>query len=113
MPKERTRAPRSSSRMWISFRVSEEEKKQLLKNADIAVLSISEYIRKKIFGGSQVVARVDVMMVNELRRIGGLLKHNFETLRQAGASHDIIQQQEESLKELKKIIKLIGEKYGC
>lgn len=113
MPKEHTRTPRSNSRMWISFRVSEEEKKQLTKNADIAALSISEYVRKKIFGGGQIVARVDVMMVNELRRIGGLLKHNFETLRQAGVSQDIIQQQEESLKELKKIIKLIGEKYDC
>ena len=47
-------------------------------------------------------------MVRELRRIGGLLKHHFETLRLAGASVTVLVQQEEALRKLVSAIDRIG-----
>jgi hypothetical protein len=47
-------------------------------------------------------------MIQELRRIGGLLKHNFETLRQAGADLAILEQQEQTLCLLISVIEQLG-----
>ena len=65
-----------------------------MEQADIAGLSLSEYMRRRFFGGRPLVAHA------ELRRIGGLLKHNFETLRQAKAPPDILERQEDALRNL-------------
>jgi hypothetical protein len=40
--------------------------------------------------------------------LGGLLKYNFETLRQAGASRELLQKQEDVLAEIIKTINRIG-----
>ena len=48
------------------------------------------------------------MLIQELRRIGGLLKHNFETLRQAGANNMILEQQEQTLRLLISVIEKMG-----
>ena len=59
--------------------VSEGEAKQLEEQASLAGLSVSECLRRRGFGGRPVVAQTDMTTVRELRRIGGLLKHHFET----------------------------------
>lgn len=87
----------SADRLWLSVRVSAAEKTRLQAQADAAGLSLSAYLRRRFFGGRPIVARTDLGAVAELRRIGGLLKHNFETLRRAGVSADIILRQEEAL----------------
>jgi hypothetical protein len=46
--------------------------------------------------------------VRELRRLGGLLKHNFETLRQAKMSPDFIGLHEDVLRTLGEKIVAIG-----
>ena len=46
------------------------------------------------------MAHADLSTVAELRRIGGLLKHNFETLRQAKAPPDILERLEDALRNL-------------
>ena len=71
-------------------------------------MSTSEYIRRKIFGGRPLIARTDAVMIQELRRIGGLLKHNFETLRQAGGNLAILEQQEQTLRLLISAIEQLG-----
>lgn len=99
---------RSAARKWVTIRVTQREKTRLTKQADMAGLSVSEYLRRRFFGGRPLIAHTDALMVRELRRIGGLLKHNFETLRQAGASVNVLNQQEEALKKLSFAIDRIG-----
>ena len=53
-------------------------------------------------------AHTDAMMIRELRRIGGLLKHNFETLRQSGAGVDMLERQERALGLLISAIEQLG-----
>ena len=98
----------TAARKWVTIRVTEKEKERLLKQAEIAGLSLSEYMRRRFFGGRPLVARVDILMVGELRRIGGLLKHNFETLRQANAEPELLKKQEEALQKLIRAIEKIA-----
>ncbi|WP_206215315.1 hypothetical protein [Desulfovibrio sp. ZJ200] len=83
------------------------EKARLMEQADIAGLSLSEYARRRFFGGT-IAACTDVKTVGELRRIGGLLKHNFATLRQLKASRGIMETQEDALRKLVCLIQKIG-----
>ncbi len=90
---------RSAARKWVTIRVTEREKARLTEQAEIAGLSLSEYMRRRFFGG-RLAAHLDLNAIAELRRIGGLLKHNFETLRQANAPPDIMKRQEDALRNL-------------
>lgn len=92
----------------ISFRLTSEQRGAFQSQVEVTGLSTSEYIRRKIFGGRPLLARTDAMMIQELRRIGGLLKHNFETLRQAGANKMILEQQEQTLRLLISVIEKMG-----
>lgn len=58
----------------IAVRLTATEKERLLENADHAGLGLSEYTRRRLFG-RRVIAQADAVMVRELRRLGGLLKH--------------------------------------
>ena len=82
-----------------------------MEQAEIAGLSLSEYMRRRFFGGRPLVAHADLSTVAELRRIGGLLKHNFETLRQAKAPPDILERQEDALWNLVWAIQKISLRY--
>ncbi len=81
--KQKDNIVRSISKQWSNFRVSYGEKKYLAEQAEFVGLSLSEYMRRRIFGGRPIISQSDEITVRELRRIGGLLKHNFETIRQA------------------------------
>ena len=67
-----------------TLRLSAEENERLARQADAAGISVSEYIRRLCFGGRPVTSRTDSQTIRELRRLGGLLKHNFETVRGVG-----------------------------
>lgn len=99
---------RSAARQWVTIRVTGREKTRLAEQAEMAGLSVSEYLRRRFFGGRPLIAHTDALMVRELRRIGGLLKYNFETLRLAGASVTVLVQQEETLRKLASAIDRIG-----
>lgn len=58
----------------LRLRLTESEKEQLREEADLAGLSMSELVRRRYFG-RPIIAHADVVMIKELRRIGGLLKH--------------------------------------
>ena len=58
----------------IAVRLQPAEKAQLREDADIAGISVSELVRRRYFG-RPIVANADLMMIRELRRLGGLLKH--------------------------------------
>lgn len=104
--KENKQKPKSDA--LISFRLTSVERRAFQRQVEVTGLSTSEYIRRKIFGGRPLVARTDAVMIQELRRIGGLLKHNFETLRQAGANLAILEQQEQTLRLLISVIEQLG-----
>ena len=57
-------------------------------------------IHAAAFFRRQACRDLDLSAIAELRRIGGLLKHNFETLRQAKAPPDIMKRQEDALRNL-------------
>lgn len=58
----------------ISLRLTTREKAKLKDDADLAGLSVSELVRRRYFG-RPIVANADAIMIKELRRLGGLLKH--------------------------------------
>ena len=58
----------------IHIRLTQAEKARLREDADLAGLSLSELVRRRYFG-RPIVASTDAVMIKELRRLGGLLKH--------------------------------------
>ena len=58
----------------LSVRVTDEEYQDLVEQADVSGLSLSEYVRRRVFG-RRVVSKLDLKVLAELRRLGGLLKH--------------------------------------
>ena len=73
---------------------------RLEDQADVAGLSMSEYLRRRLHGGGPLLARADDRMIRELLRQGGLLKSNFGTLRDAGASPELMEYMEELLRKM-------------
>ena len=67
-----------------TLRLSAEENERLARQADAASISVSEYIRRLCFGGRPITSRTDNQTIRELRRLGGLLKCNFESVRATG-----------------------------
>ena len=58
----------------INVRLTSAEKAKLKEDADLAGLSMSELVRRRYFG-RPIIANADAIMLKELRRLGGLLKH--------------------------------------
>lgn len=58
----------------LNLRCPKTEETQIREDADLAGISISEMVRARYFG-RPVVANIDKVMIKELRRLGGLLKH--------------------------------------
>jgi len=58
----------------VNVRLTSTEKGLLKEDADLAGLSMSELVRRRYFG-RPIIANADAVMLKELRRIGGLLKH--------------------------------------
>jgi hypothetical protein len=63
---------RASAR--FEMRLTAAERQQLRDEADLAGMSISELVRKRTCGKT-IHAATDLMMIRELRRLGGLQKH--------------------------------------
>ena len=60
----------------INVRLTSKERSQLSEQAEIAGLTVSEYVRRRICGVS-VPSKIEKRMLSELRRQGGLLKFIF------------------------------------
>ena len=60
----------------INIRVTPQERNNIQEQAEVAGLSISEYIRRRVYG-RYVPSRIEKKMLSELRRQGGLLKYVF------------------------------------
>jgi len=58
----------------VNVRLTTAEKAGLKETADLAGLSVSEYVRRRALGRA-VLAQADAVTIKELRRLGGLVKH--------------------------------------
>lgn len=58
----------------VNVRLTSAEKVRLRENAEMASLSVSEYVRRRSLG-RPVLAKADQVVIRELRRLGGLVKH--------------------------------------
>jgi hypothetical protein len=58
----------------VNVRLTPGEKERLKDDAELAGVSVSELVRRRYFG-RPLVASADMVIVRELRRLGGLLKH--------------------------------------
>lgn len=58
----------------IGLRLSTEERAEIGEQAEVSGLSVSEYVRRRVWG-RRVASKVDLKVLAELRRLGGLLKH--------------------------------------
>ncbi len=58
----------------VNVRMSAAEKARLREDAELASLSLSELVRRRSFG-RPVLAKADAVVIRELRRLGGLVKH--------------------------------------
>ena len=58
----------------VNIRLTQAEKAKLAEDADLAALSMSELVRRRFFG-RPIIASADMVMIKELRRLGGLIKH--------------------------------------
>ena len=72
-----------------TLRRTGEEDARLSGQAAIAGISVSEYMRRLFFGGRPLVAKTDGQTIRELRRLGGLLKYNFEAVREKGGRNEL------------------------
>lgn len=59
---------------FVNIRTTLSEKNRLKEDADLAGIGVSELIRKWYFE-KKIVASVDLAVLREMRRQGGLLKH--------------------------------------
>lgn len=57
----------------VNVRLTVAEQEELRQEADSAGLSIGDYVRRRVMG-RPVTAQVERRTINELRRLGGLLK---------------------------------------
>ena len=53
-----------------TFRLTAEEDARIEKQAAVAGISVSEYMRRLFFGGRPIVAKSDEQAIRELRRLG-------------------------------------------
>ena len=90
----------SASGRQIVVRVSDEQYQRLANEAETAGLSVSECVRRHVFGGRPIVANSDTRLLNAVRSIGGLLKHNFQTLRDTAPQPELLAQHQAAYDKL-------------
>jgi hypothetical protein len=108
MSGETTNGGRYGAGKWLTCRATPEEKQRIAEYAAALGIPVSEYMRRRIFGGQMPVPRTDAGTVRELRRLGGLLKHNFDALRQAEADKTLFRSQENLLRLIAEKIEILG-----
>lgn len=96
----------------MTIRVTRAEKLRLTNQAELAGISLAEYMRRNFFGGKPLVAHTDLKVFMELRRIGGLLKHNFVLLRETRSPEALYENMNHAFYELKTLLRKIGQLFN-
>ena len=93
---------RAASR--FEMRLTASERVLLREEADLAGLSTSELVRKRTFGKT-IHAATDLMMIRELRRLGGLQKYAMNKL----ALHDeVVDECAETIRAIRAAIERVS-----
>lgn len=92
-----------------TLRLTVEEDERLSRQASIAGISISEYMRRLFFGSRPIIARTDDQTIRELRRIGGLLKHHFDVVKRTGNAATLAEL-DAALREVRRAIEALSER---
>ena len=92
-----------------TLRLTGEEDARLSGQAAIAGISVSEYMRRLFFGGRPLVAKTDGQTIRELRRLGGLLKYNFEAVREKGGRNELAEMSA-TLNAIRAVIERLSER---
>ncbi|MGE9986683.1 plasmid mobilization protein [Desulfovibrio sp. SGI.169] len=82
-----------------TVRITRAEDERLREFAAKVGIPVSEYMRRLFFGGRPIIAKTDDLTIRELRRLGGLLKHNFGIISESG--------QQEAVREICKTLQAI------
>ena len=90
----------------VSFRISSAERLFLMAQADLAQLSLSEYVRKKVLG-SPVIARSDQLLLARLNSHGGLIKKLL--IETGGKNSPYLAEAEAALRELAETARVLRE----
>ena len=90
------------------MRLTAEEDARLERQARLAGISVSEYMRRRFFGGRPIIAKTDDQAIRELRRLGGLLKHSFTVARENGGA-SAVREMEDVLRRIGQAIDRLGE----
>jgi hypothetical protein len=106
--KHKNAGGRYAANQLITLRVTPEEKDRLAERVASIGISVSAYARNRLFGGRPILPRADESAIRELRRMGGLIKHNFEILRQAKMEAGFIRQHENLLQTIVAKIEELG-----
>ena len=91
-----------------TVRITRAEDERLQEQAAIAHISVAEYMRRLFFGGRPIIARTDDQAIRELRRLGGLLKHHFEMIRQTGDT-DTLSELNAALRAIRQAIETLSD----
>lgn len=110
MKAQKPLVPSSQNGTIITLRLTAEQNARLLEQAQLAGLNRSKYIRQKLFGGRPLVAKTDAKLLGELRRFGGMLKHQCQLFREQGSTI-VLAQLEHLFGELGDLIARIGDAY--
>ena len=92
-----------------TLRLTAGEDERLTRQAATAGISVSEYMRRLFFGGRPIIARTDDQTIRELRRLGGLLKHHFDMVKQI-ESVDTLAELDAVLRKIRYAIEVLSEK---
>lgn len=88
MPFKQRQTERATTR--FEMRITPAELERLRADADLAGVTVSELVRRRSLG-RVIHAASDMVMVRELRRLGGLQKHTMNRLAQyAGVADECI-----------------------
>ena len=88
----------------FEMRLTAAERQKLREEADLAGMSISEFVRKRTFGKT-IHAATDLMMIRELRRLGGLQKYAMNKL----ALHDeVVDECAETIRAIRAAIERVA-----
>ena len=92
-----------------TLRLTAEEDERITRQAETAGISVSEYMRRLFFGGMPIIARTDDRTIRELRRLGGLLKHHFDVVKQTGNAATLAEL-DAALRAIRRTVEALSEK---
>ncbi|MDE7064289.1 MAG: hypothetical protein K2O70_02310 [Desulfovibrionaceae bacterium] len=91
-----------------TVRITRNEDDRLVYYAHLSGMTVSRYMRRRIFGGRPIVARTDDQAIRELRRLGGLLKHHFSMVRDTNQP-EVCQEMNRTLRSIQTAIDRLGQ----